>query len=72
MLGSFHPLQTLPDPEIGATRLGGAWVAITADSDLFADRLFALAASIGMHPFELDDAAKPLYHAAGRTPGQLS
>jgi predicted short-subunit dehydrogenase-like oxidoreductase (DUF2520 family) len=63
-LGSFHPLQTLPDAEVGASMLEGAWGGVTADSDLLADRLFALATSIGMHPFELDDAAKPLYHAA--------
>lgn len=44
--------------------LEGAWVGVTTDSDLLADRLFALATSIGMHPFELADAAKPLYHAA--------
>jgi len=64
LLGSFHPLQTLPDAETGAAKLEGAWVAVTTESNVLADRLFALAASIGMHPFELDDAAKPLYHAA--------
>ncbi len=64
MLGSFHPLQTLPTPEAGAARLEGAWVGVTANQDYLADRLFALARSIGMHPFELDDEAKPLYHAA--------
>ena len=64
LLGSFHPLQTLPDAEIGASKLEGAWIAVTTESDVLADRLFALAASVDMHPFELDDAAKPLYHAA--------
>lgn len=64
MLGSFHPLQTLPNPEAGAARLEGAWVGVTANEDYLADRLFSLATSLGMHPFELDDAAKPLYHAA--------
>lgn len=63
-IGSFHPLQTLPTPEAGAARLEGAWVAVTTEDDLLADRLFALAASAGMRPFELSDAAKPLYHAA--------
>lgn len=62
--GSFHPLQTLPSPEIGADRLAGAWVAVTSDDDLLSDRLFALAASLGCHPFELADEQKPLYHAA--------
>ncbi len=64
MVGSFHPLQTLPDPRVGAARLEGAWVAVTASDDFLADRLFALARSIGMHPFELEDEVKPLYHAA--------
>ena len=62
--GSFHPLQTLPTPDAGAARLEGAWVAVATGDDLFADGLFSLAASIGMHPFELSDDAKPLYHAA--------
>lgn len=62
--GSFHPLQTLPTPEAGALRLEGAWVGVTSEDDLLADRLFALASSVGMRPFELIDDAKPLYHAA--------
>ncbi len=63
-LASFHPLQTLPTPEAGAARLAGAWVAVTATDDELRDRLNRLAASIGARPFDLDDAAKPLYHAA--------
>ena len=63
-LGSLHPLQTMPTPEAGAARLAGAWIAVTSDDNALADRLFAFAASLGAHPFELDDAAKPLYHAA--------
>jgi predicted short-subunit dehydrogenase-like oxidoreductase (DUF2520 family) len=62
--GSFHPLQTLPTPEAGAAALRGAWIAVTTDDDLLADRLFALASSLGAHPFELADDQKPLYHAA--------
>lgn len=61
-VGAFHPLQTLPSPEAGAVRLGGAWVAITAEEPLRA-RLHALAASLNAHPFDLADDAKPLYHA---------
>ncbi len=62
--GSFHPLQTLPTPEAGAERLAGAWIAVTAADGGLRDRLNRLAASLGAHPFDLDDAAKPLYHAA--------
>ena len=63
-IGSFHPLQTMPTAEAGAAHLAGAWIAVTTNDDLLADRLFALAASIGAHPFELTDENKPLYHAA--------
>ncbi len=63
-IGSLHPLQTLPTPESGAAQLGGAWIAVTTEDDLLADRLFAFAASLGGHPFELVDEQKPLYHAA--------
>ena len=63
-IGSFHPLQTLPTPEAGAERLEGAWVGVTTNDDLLADRLFSLASSLGMRPFHLDGDAKALYHAA--------
>ena len=62
-IGSFHPLQTLPDANTGADALPGSWIAITADDSL-ASELESLARSIGSHPFRLDDAAKPMYHAA--------
>ncbi len=63
-IGSFHPLQTLPDAEAGAARLAGAWMGVTSDDDLLSDDLFRLARSLGGHPFELPDGAKALYHAA--------
>jgi predicted short-subunit dehydrogenase-like oxidoreductase (DUF2520 family) len=63
-VGSFHPLQTLPTPDVGAARLEGAWVAVTCDDAALASHLFGLASSIGAHPFALADEAKPLYHAA--------
>jgi len=62
-VGSFHPLQTLPDARSGADRLPGSWIGITADPPL-CERLVELAASIGCRSFAIDDAAKPLYHAA--------
>ena len=63
LVGSFHPLQTLPTPELGSVRLAGAAIAVTADEPL-RSLLRGLAESIGAHPFDLDDAAKGLYHAA--------
>jgi predicted short-subunit dehydrogenase-like oxidoreductase (DUF2520 family) len=53
-------------------RLSGSWVAITTDDDLLGDRLFALAASLGCHPFELADENKPLYHAAAAAAANFS
>lgn len=63
-VGSFHPLQTLPDPERGAAALSGAWAAVTADDDDLARLLADFADSLGMHPFSLADADKGVYHAA--------
>ncbi|CAN5859918.1 DUF2520 domain-containing protein [soil metagenome] len=62
-VGSFHPLQTLPDRERGAEALRGSWAGITADDGL-AMTLDDLAASLGMRGFRLEDRAKPAYHAA--------
>jgi predicted short-subunit dehydrogenase-like oxidoreductase (DUF2520 family) len=63
-IGSFHPLQTLPTPEVGAARLGGAWIGITTHDGVLESRLHELATSIGARPFVLADEAKSLYHAA--------
>lgn len=62
-IGSFHPLQTLPTPEAGAARLTGAYIAVTAEEPL-RSALEALATDLRAIPFTIDDAAKPLYHAA--------
>ena len=61
--GSFHPLQTLPTADVGAERLDGAWIAVTAPPPL-ADTLRGLATSFGGRPFDLDDEQKATYHAA--------
>jgi len=62
-VGSFHPLQTMPDPVSGARQLRGAWIGITAAQPFYED-LANLAESIGGRPFSLADESKPLYHAA--------
>lgn len=62
-VGAFHPLQTLPTPEIGAKRLPGAAVAVTAQPELAAE-LHEFAASLGASSFDLEDDAKATYHAA--------
>ena len=62
-IGSFHPLQSLSDPETGARSLAGAWAGVTADEPLFG-LLTGLATSLEMIPFRLLDSVKPVYHAA--------
>jgi predicted short-subunit dehydrogenase-like oxidoreductase (DUF2520 family) len=61
---SLHPLQTVPDVDSGIEDLPGVAVSVTAwDEDGYAagERL---ALDIGTRPFRLDEARKPLYHAA--------
>lgn len=62
-IGSFHPLQTLPDMDRGAARMQGAWVAVTAPEPFAAD-LEHFAESLGCMAFRLEDSHKALYHAA--------
>jgi len=59
---SVHPLQTL-SRERGPEQLDGAWAAVTAETDegMAAGRW--LAETLGLRPFPLADADKPLYHA---------
>lgn len=61
-LGSFHPLQTVSDPEAAPERLRGAFAGIEGD----AQALRAgeqLAAVLGMTPVRIPSAAKAAYHA---------
>jgi predicted short-subunit dehydrogenase-like oxidoreductase (DUF2520 family) len=61
-VGSFHPLQTLPDQLRGAGKLQGSWIGVTADEPL-RGVLHVFAASLGCIPFDIADSEKPLYHA---------
>ena len=58
-VGSLHPLQSLPSPEIGVARLAGSWCAVDGPDDV--ERL---AVSLGMRPFRVQDADRVAYHAA--------
>jgi predicted short-subunit dehydrogenase-like oxidoreductase (DUF2520 family) len=58
----LHPLQTFTRAR-GPEQLDGAFAAVTAESDEARDRGFWLAETLGLRPFELDDSARPLYHA---------
>jgi len=59
---SLHPLQTFTRAR-GPEQLDGAWGAVTAETEDGRAAGFWLAVTLGLRPFELDDAARPLYHA---------
>jgi predicted short-subunit dehydrogenase-like oxidoreductase (DUF2520 family) len=59
---SLHPLQTFTRAS-GPEQLDGAWGAVTAETNEARAAGFWLAETVGLRPFELDDAARPLYHA---------
>jgi predicted short-subunit dehydrogenase-like oxidoreductase (DUF2520 family) len=59
---SVHPLQTFTRGR-GAEQLDGAWAAVTAESDEALAVATWLAEMLGLHPFELADAQRTLYHA---------
>ncbi len=60
---SVHPLQTLTT-ERGAEQLDGAWCAVTGETDEARGLATWLAETLGLRPFVLADADRPLYHAA--------
>jgi len=59
---SLHPLQTFTRAR-GPEQLDGAWGAVTAETDEARDLGLELAATLGLEPFLLADADRPLYHA---------
>jgi predicted short-subunit dehydrogenase-like oxidoreductase (DUF2520 family) len=59
---SLHPLQTFTRAR-GPEQLDGAWGAVTAETDEGLELGLDLARLLGLEPFALDDADRPLYHA---------
>jgi len=59
---SVHPLMTFTRAR-GAEQMDGASAAITGESADALARAEWLARLLGLNPFELADAARPLYHA---------
>lgn len=59
---SLHPLQTLTEDR-GPEQLDGAWAALTFESPEAGTVARWLAERLRLHPFELADAEKALYHA---------
>lgn len=58
-----HPLQTLVHGR-GPEQLDGAYAAVTAEGEEARAVAEWLARTLGLEPFPLADAAKPLYHCA--------
>jgi predicted short-subunit dehydrogenase-like oxidoreductase (DUF2520 family) len=58
----LHPLQTLTTDR-GPEQLDGAWAALTFENPEAEAVAHWLAGELGLHPFELDDHDKALYHA---------
>jgi predicted short-subunit dehydrogenase-like oxidoreductase (DUF2520 family) len=59
---SLHPLQTFTRAR-GAEQIDGAWAAVTAEDAEARGVAWTLAETLGMRPFELDDARRVIYHA---------
>jgi predicted short-subunit dehydrogenase-like oxidoreductase (DUF2520 family) len=59
---SLHPLQTVTRAR-GPEQLDGAWAGVTAETNEARELAFELARLLGLEPFELEDADRPLYHA---------
>ena len=61
---SVHPLQTFTRDR-GPEQLDGAWAAVSGETDDARARARWLADVLGLRAFEVADADRPLYHAAG-------
>jgi predicted short-subunit dehydrogenase-like oxidoreductase (DUF2520 family) len=59
---SLHPLQTF-DRSGDPAQFDGAWAAISGESDEALAVARELAETLGLHPFELADEDRTLYHA---------
>jgi predicted short-subunit dehydrogenase-like oxidoreductase (DUF2520 family) len=61
---ALHPLQTFPDVAGALERIPGCAMAVTADDAEGYEVGERIAADLMARPFRLDDAERPLYHAA--------
>ena len=61
--GSFHPLQSFPEPR-APDAFRGSLVAIDASATRLRRRLERLARDLGARPRRVDDADRVVYHAA--------
>ena len=61
-LGSFHPLQTIVEPELAPGRLKGAWAAVEG-MPRAVEAGERIAQDLGMRPFRIATKSKAIYHA---------
>jgi predicted short-subunit dehydrogenase-like oxidoreductase (DUF2520 family) len=61
-LGSFHPLQTIVEPELTPQRLKGAWAAVEG-MPRAVEAGERIAQDLGMRPFRIATKSKAIYHA---------
>jgi predicted short-subunit dehydrogenase-like oxidoreductase (DUF2520 family) len=61
---ALHPLQTFPDVPGALERIPGCAMAVTADDAEGYEMGERVAGDLLARPFRLDDAERPLYHAA--------
>ena len=61
---ALHPLQTFPDVAGALERIPGCAMAVTAEDDEGYTVGERIADDLMTRPFRLDDAMRPLYHAA--------
>lgn len=61
---AIHPLQTFPDVASALDRLPGCAMAVTADDAEGYAVGERIADDVGARPFRLEEAERPLYHAA--------
>jgi predicted short-subunit dehydrogenase-like oxidoreductase (DUF2520 family) len=57
----LHPLASMPDAQLGARRLRGAWWGLAADGDPLAEEVVA---DLDGHPLHVRDEDRDRYHAA--------
>jgi predicted short-subunit dehydrogenase-like oxidoreductase (DUF2520 family) len=62
-VGSFHPLQSFPEPRLPASLLGVV-VGVDASTPALLRRLSSLARAVGARPNHVSDSQRALYHAA--------